>query len=478
MRVSFVGARKGQAFRSPVDQEREIEDWARRQGREVRMLDPELDRKGSDSDRPIFRQAVDGVKSGRFSGVVVAYLSRAGRDLRLMLDLWDEVEGAGGVVFSARENIDGSTAAGRLHRNLLASIHQHELEERREGFERQVEASVADGIWQRRQTPRGYSRDPDTRRLVCNEQADEVRGAARDLLAGVAVMKIADGLGMTPGGVRAMLHNRVYLGELRVRSYTNPDAHEPILDPETFDALQTRLAGAPRPGRKGRPPALLAKLVRCAGCGHAMTRGSGGVNAVYSCPVHHSGARCPEPASITCRLLDAHVERVALSELERVKARLAQSDRGADLRSALLSAQRDLSEYLAAVDAAGIGSAAAAEGMRVRHERVEGIEAEIAAESVSRLPSISVASEFWDSASVHEQGELLRNLFAAVVVKRAGRGRKVAVDERTRVLRWGARLDLPRTRGGEAGGIVPIRFGDLNRDDVVGVATLEDSPER
>ena len=50
----------------------------------------------ANATRPILRLAVEGVQAGTYAGVVVAYLSRAGRDIRLMLDLWDEVEGSGG----------------------------------------------------------------------------------------------------------------------------------------------------------------------------------------------------------------------------------------------------------------------------------------------------------------------------------------------------------------------------------------------
>jgi site-specific DNA recombinase len=155
MRVSHVGSRDLERLRSPEEQTAEIEAWARAHRHRVELLPPELDAKGSDASRPVFRQAVEGVKAGLYSGVVVAYLSRAGRDLRLMLDLWDEVEAAGGVVYSARENIDASTASGKLQRNLLASIDQHQREERREGFERARKGAVERGIWQRRQTPRG-----------------------------------------------------------------------------------------------------------------------------------------------------------------------------------------------------------------------------------------------------------------------------------------------------------------------------------
>lgn len=238
LRVSHVGTRK-ETLRSPDEQKGEVLRWAGPHGHEVHFLEPELDGKGSNASREIFRRGVDMVKEGPYTGLVVAYLSRAGRDLRLMLDLWDEVEGAGGVFYSARENIDASTPSGKLQRNIRASIDQHELEERRDGFERATKSAVERGLWQRRQTPRGYDKDPETRRLVIDvdpnspRNADSVRWAANQFLAGSRITAISEALGMTPGGIRAMLRNRVYLGEAQGPQLRQPQSSS--TDPRARD---------------------------------------------------------------------------------------------------------------------------------------------------------------------------------------------------------------------------------------------------
>lgn len=471
IRVSHVGGRK--VLRSPDDQRQEIERWAASRGHSVEVLEPELDAKGSDAARPIFRQAIEGVKSGTYSGVVVAYLSRAGRDLRLMLDLWDEVESAGGVVYSARENIDGSTPAGRLHRNLLASINQHELEERREGFAHARRAAVELGIWQRRQTPRGYDRDPETRGLVPNDQADSVAAAARDVLAGASLVKVATELGITPSGLRYLLRNRVYIGELRVGEHVNAQAHEPILDRETFAALQALLGQRTRKPRKG-PPALLSGIVRCASCGHVMTRGtSKGVGYSYICPRHHSGVRCPAPVAIAAARLEPYVEAIALREIEQIQLRASAGDAVNAAQAAVEAARAELGAYLAAVDAAGIGAGDAADGMRLRRERVDEATAALEREQARapQIPKIIGGREAWEALNGHERNQLLRSLLSAVIVRRSGRGRTVAVSERCRVLRYGADLDLPANSGELAGGIVPL--WDAGRDHELGVPSGE-----
>jgi site-specific DNA recombinase len=477
LRVSHIGGRTVDRFHSPEEQAAEIEAWAKRHGHAVDLLAPELDAKGSDASRPIFRQAIEGVKSGVYSGVVVAYLSRAGRDLRLMLDLWDEVEGAGGVVYFARENIDASTPSGRLQRNILASIAQHELEERREGFERARRGAVERGVWQRRQTPRGYLRDRDTRRLVPDERADEVKKAARDFLAGARIVALGERLGMTPGGVRAMLRNRVYLGELRVGKHRNTDAHPQILDPETFEAVQNKLDSGSRPPRSEAPLALLAGLVRCASCGHVMTRKQSKGAVAYGCPTHHSGERCPRPASIGCHRLDPHVEAIALAQLDVLRVAVAEGDGAVDAQRDLGEAEAELSGYLQAVEIAGIGTPDAAAGMRSRRERVDAARERLRREMarIPYLPPVEGGAETWAGLNAHSRNDLLRHLLAAVVVRPVGSGARVAVADRVRVFRYGAELVLPNRRDGIAAGIVPMPWPDADGIDVLGVPIVEDA---
>lgn len=476
-RVSHVGGRAGDRFHSPDEQAGEMETWAKANGHRIVMLPAELDGKGSDAGRPIFRQAVEGVKAGEYDGVVVAYLSRAGRDLRLMLDLWDEVEAAGGVVYSARENIAASTPSGRLHRNLLASIAQHELEERREGFDRARRGAVERGIWQRRQTPRGYRRDNATRRLVPDRQAESVRATAVAYLGGTPIAELARGLGMTPSGVRQLLRNRVYLGELRVGEHINPKAHDAILDVSTFEAVQAKLADGVRPARNGDGPALLAGLVRCASCGHVMTRGTSKGAKVYSCPKNHSGGRCPTPAAVSCERLDGLVEPLALAELARLHVSASEGDHVGRAQAALADAGRELTTYLEAVSAADVGAEGFSAGARQRRDQVDAARDELRAELARRpaLPTIGSGADVWGDLEAHERNTLLRGLLAAVVVRPVGRGRRVPIADRARVLARGADLALPNGNNGHRGvGIVPIDFPDADAVGVLRVAAGED----
>ena len=55
-----------------------------------------------------------------------------------------------------------------------------------------------------------------------------------------------------------------------------------------------------------------------------MTRTSSKGATVYSCPVNHSGGRCPAPAVIGCHRLDPYVELIALTQGRKTRKRIAE----------------------------------------------------------------------------------------------------------------------------------------------------------
>jgi DNA invertase Pin-like site-specific DNA recombinase len=476
VRVSHMGERKAgsETFHADREQLDPIEAWAKKKGVALDVLDPELGVSGGLplEQRPSLLRAVEGVESGQYAGIVVAYLSRLGRNVAEQLRVWDRVEAAEGEIVTIREGIETTTAAGRLQRNLLLSIDAHEREQHGERFEERRRLATEAGIWQRRQTPTGY-RKGDDRRLTPGRRADDVRRAFADRRAAKEVAKIARDLGMTPSGARQLLRNRVYLGELRVGKHVNLDAHPAIIDPETFEAVQARRAVRPARSAPGGP-ALLAGLARCGSCGHVMTRrGAKGGGWAYGCPTNHSGERCPAPVFIVCHRLDPHVEAIALIELERLRAAAVPGDRAAEIRREITEERRDLDALLDRFKATDLGAALTHQAEK-RGERIAELEEELRIElGRVKVPEELRASELWPDLNAHERNDLLRGLLAAVVVQPVGRGQKIPVADRAAVLRHGAAVPLPGRGGGNGAGIVPITI-DPDSPDVLGVPAGQD----
>jgi DNA invertase Pin-like site-specific DNA recombinase len=437
------------------------------------ILPSELDVSGGTplADRPALRAAVEGVEAGRYVGIIVAYHSRLGREVEEEEAVWRRVEAAGGRIVMALDGLDTTTVDGRMVRRIRSSINTAERERHAEKFEALRQWATEAGIWQRRQTPTGYVRDPESRRLVPSPDAPRVVRAFEQRGAGVSVSQIARDLGMTTSGARHLLRNRVYLGELHVGKHSNVEAHQALVTVDVWEAAQS---SQPRPPRRAAAgPALLAGLVRCGSCGHVMSRGNAAREA-YACAVNHSGDRCPRPAAITTRRLDEHVERIALVELDALTARAsAVTDRLTEARGTLAAARAELAAYAEAV-AALDDAAAFVAGAKLRQERVREAEAAVEFE-MSRRPLAPLSgrgTDVWEALSVGERNTVLRGLLEGVVVWPAGRGGNPAVADRVCVIAAGAGVLARYEGGGRARGVVPVARGDIDDELVLGVPGL------
>jgi len=407
-----------------------------------------------------------------------------GRDVREQLEVWDRIEAAGGEVVSVQEGIDGTSAHsdGRLQRNLLISINAHQREKAQESWRRRRRLATEAGIWQSPKVPKGYLKGEDRHLYPDPVIAPLVEASFEEILAGtVSIRDLAERLDMSPSGIQALLRNRVYLGEVNIGGFSNPKAHPAIVKTAVFDGVQRKLGEAGRGSRAkdeaGEPlaPALLSGLVRCASCGHVMSRTTGNPRQgyIYKCRGMVSGGRCPATCSITAAIVDQHVEEIALVELERLQVEASESV--GEVRSAqsgVEAAERELAGYLEAVSAVDVGAEAFAAGARTRRAAVEDAK-DTLYRAMARQPADAIegsGNEVWAKLDAHERNTLLRGLFDAVIVRPAGRGKVVPVGERTRVLAHGAGGDVISIRAGIRQGIAPIPFPNTDAVGVLAVA--------
>lgn len=482
VRVSHMGSRKATAadFHSERDQIDALRQAIARVGGELEVLPSELDVSGGLplEERPSLKRAVEGVEAGEFCGIVIAYQSRLGRDVEYEEAVWRRVERAGGRIEMALDGLDTSTVDGKMVRRIRSAMNAAERERHAERFEDLRRWATGAGIWQRRQTPLGYCRDPETRHLVPDRDADRVREAFRSRAAGKTLVSIAEELRMTANGARALLRNRVYLGELRVGEHINADAHAPLVTEQEWESAQL---SAPQPARAARPPALLAGLARCQACGHALTRGGDSRHSVYICHGRSSAGRCPAPGAVTERLLDKLVERVAVQQLARLAVTSAPRTDGLEAAQlAVRGAEQELAAYLEGVQAAGLDPADFAAGARLRREHTERARSEMRRELALRpaAPTFGTGADAWQNLDPQERNRVLRGLLEAVIVRRGGgRGSRTPLNARVRVIAAGTGLPIRHKNGGDPMGIAALPFPDLDSPGVLTVASDEDRLE-
>jgi DNA invertase Pin-like site-specific DNA recombinase len=318
VRVSQVGRREGERFISPAVQREQIERWADLHDVGLGTIYEELDASGARQDRPLLLEALARIEEGKSGGLIVAKMDRFGRSLIDGLNAIDRIEKAGGTFVSVADGLDLRTPTGKLVLRILLSMAEWELERIRDQWDVATARAIARGMHLASVAPGGYVRGNDGRLRIDPISGPVIREAFQRRAAGESLRSIATWLtdspatsgfgnsGWTESTVRQMIARTTYLGEVHKGRHRNPEAHDPLIDPPTWQQAQA----PPRPAARATAhPTLLGSLLRCAGCRmvmHATWRHMPNFpkTAVYACGAQSSAGRCPAPASITGTVLE------------------------------------------------------------------------------------------------------------------------------------------------------------------------------
>jgi DNA invertase Pin-like site-specific DNA recombinase len=468
-RVSRVGEReKNNTLISPADQAERIEAYANAHGKEVDILDPELDVSGGKIDRPILNQAIERIERGEADGLIVAQLDRLSRaGIEDSLKVIRRIEAGSGQVIAVAENFDDSTPEGRMTRNVMLSVGEMQLDRHKEQFMRAKRRSVREGIWPMPVVPIGYRRtrkkDGGDGKLNPSKDAGKVKEAFAARVAGKPWREVAGILGAGLSGAQRVIANPVYLGETHLQVHgekLKAGTHEPLVDRGTWEAAQSERR--PRVSIPEDGPALLAGITRCAGCSRTMSlsKGSDGYQP-YRCHTRNSATgTCRSPALISKGLVEPYVEELIVPWLDKVfvKSR-PRTEHLAAAMDALEEEENELATYQKAIK--GLPAEQLAEGLRERLKTVE--EARQKVKDIQRASApVALAegslADAWGEMSIPERSYVLRAALGVVWVNK-GRGE---VGSRVRAIEAGFEpkvLSRPG-RGGDAP-IVSVPDGKL-----------------
>jgi site-specific DNA recombinase len=236
---------------------------------------------GGSMERPALQALLDVVRAKRIDVIVVYKVDRLTRslaDFAKLVEVFDEY----GVAFvSVTQSFNTTTSMGRLTLNVLLSFAQFEREVTGERIRDKIAASKKRGIWMGGVVPLGY-RVEDRALHIVEEHAIIVRelfvryleiGSVTKLntlliMENVGLPLRANGKGkMTGGGfisrghLYKILSNPIYVGRLGHKGQVHEGQHTAIINEQTWDAVQDRLAQQARrntASRQQHSDALLA----------------------------------------------------------------------------------------------------------------------------------------------------------------------------------------------------------------------------
>jgi site-specific DNA recombinase len=228
---------------------------------------------GGSLDRPALTKLLDDVRAQKIDVIVVYKVDRLTRslaDFAKLVELFDEHD----VSFiSVTQSFNTTTSMGRLTLNMLLSFAQFEREITGERIRDKVAASKRKGIWMGGAVPLGYRVENRTLHVVEGEAAFvgdlfrrylEVGSVVRlkivldaeNLRSPVRTSRTGRGTGgllISRGHLYWILSNPIYIGRLRHKGQIHEGLHEAIIDPETWDRVQARLADQTQTRKASHP---------------------------------------------------------------------------------------------------------------------------------------------------------------------------------------------------------------------------------
>jgi site-specific DNA recombinase len=434
VRVSETKGREGESFASPAEQLDRIRAACDRDGLRLVESYDELDVSGGKplGQRPGLRRAVAAIETGAADVVAAAYFDRLFRSLSTQAEVIERVERAGGQVLAVDVGRMTNGSAGQwLSGTMLGAVsvyYRRSIQER--SGEAQARA-VARGVAPWPKVPPGYRRD-ERGVLTPDETAPIIAEAFRRRADGATVKEVRAFLAehavhRSYHGVLALLSSRVVLGEIHFGKLVNLEAHESIVDRQTWQRVQRMIVTR---GRKPKSDRLLARLdvLRCGSCGSRMVVGTSNNRQypIYRCP---PTGDCTRRMTISAELVEGVVVGAVRSALGDADGRASAAETARRAVEELERAQAELDAAVRSFTAAGLlDETAAVERLAdLRDLRDE------AQDRVDRLGggasdlTINAATD-WDRLSLEAKRQLIRAIVDRVSVGQGRGADRISVE--------------------------------------------------
>lgn len=238
--------------------------------------------------RKSFLKMIDDADREGFQAVIVYKLDRFARDRYDFANYKAKLKKHGIRVLSATEAISDSPESVIVE-SLLEGMAEYYSRELSQKVLRGMDESARKRQCLGGAVPLGikienkkYVPDPDTRHIVAEMYSDYLSGMTlREIAAKLNDRGIRNtgGKPFRAGSVSRILKNKKYCGIYEHKDIFDPDAIEPIVDAESWQAVQEKLkvnqSSMRKRPKKDAPEFLLKGKVFCGHCGYAMTPDSG-----------------------------------------------------------------------------------------------------------------------------------------------------------------------------------------------------------
>ena len=240
---------------------------------------------GRTDKRPAFQELFGLIKEHPADYLIVHKSDRFARSRADDAFYRAKLKEAGMRLVSVLERFD-DTPESIIMEGLMASLNEYYSANLSRESKKGIKENVLNGKRNGGKAPFGYA--CVNQHLVPNKDSETVKAFFRMYAEGRRLADIAKDLKLPFVNYQAVLKNEVYLGTLISKEWRKENAHEPLVDRQTWELCQRRIHDSPHnAANRAKFPYLLSGMIYCGYCGKRMVAVSCGKDDkryfYYSC---------------------------------------------------------------------------------------------------------------------------------------------------------------------------------------------------
>ena len=257
-----------------------MRDYCKARGWTVYKVYTDPGYSGANMDRPGLQAMLEDAEDKKIDAVLVYKLDRLSRSQKDTLTIIEDYLLPNGVDFvSVTENLDTTSPFGKAMIGILSVFAELERSQIHERMDMGREARAKEGKWHGSAIPPVGYRYVDGELVVHEYEAMQVRELFRLYNMRIAPMRLQKMLNdkgyrtqygeWNRKGLKPIISNRVYIGEVSFKGEWYPGDQEPIIERDVFDKAQAILTEhLDNHRRKPRYDSPIGGLVKCGWCGN------------------------------------------------------------------------------------------------------------------------------------------------------------------------------------------------------------------
>src|SRR3989344_4472176 len=220
-------------------QKEALENYAKALGYEIYKIYRDEGKSAKDLKRPEMTRLLADAESKKFSAIFIYKLDRFSRSIKDLILTIDKLKELRIDFVSLQDKIETASASGKLMFHIISAFAE---------FERNIIGERTTFGMQRKSKEGGFVNKPpfgykmvDQNLEFDSESAPQVRQIFEEYLTGnLSLNKLAKKHGFSVNGLKKLLSNTSYLGEVKFAGEANKGSHKALIERELFDQVQAR----------------------------------------------------------------------------------------------------------------------------------------------------------------------------------------------------------------------------------------------